>query len=245
MVLDIKGNESFGAGEKPSRAALAKGLLSVSSVVPVANATARTQLVQGLSTASLPVGSSRPLVVSRADARAMHSLEVSRDGNVFLPVSGVLQFASKTAANTWASANGGLLSYGDQAALPNALLWWNGSKWLGDAPTTPSLGEVSGVTYSAASDSAPMLRADRGYANGEGIVVSSLATFDAGTTYSMGQIIPAAFLPAKPVVLTLAILSTTFARIRLQTNGTLLFQPDKTIRGTLEVGLDPLRYLIG
>ena len=245
MSLDAKKHTTLAAGEAPTRAGLAASILSVNDLVPVASATEQAQVVDALSGSDFPVGASRPLATVRGNARGLHSIEVSRDGSVFVPASGVLSFSSRANADSWAAANSGLLSYGDQATLADVLLWWNGTKWLGASPTSPNFTTVSGVTYSAATDSPALLRSDRGYVTGDGVVVSTSATFNEGTTYSMGPLIPPLLRPAKPVIAILAAWGTSFARVRVETNGIFYFQLDKTFAGTLEMGLAPLRWLIG
>lgn len=244
MTQDAKRHKTLAAGENPTRAGLAASILSVNDVVPVASATEQAQVVAALSGSEFPVGSGRPLTTARADARGLHSIEVSRDGSVFVPASGVLSFTSKANATSWAAANGALLSYGDQAALPDAVLWWNGTKWLGDSPAALVFTTIAGVTYSAASGGC-VVSADRGWAQVDGIVVSTSAAFNAGTTYTLGQAVPASFRPAKPEVFATAAVGASIARVRIEVDGTILFALDKTFAGALDMGMAPLRWRIG
>jgi hypothetical protein len=107
---------------------------SIRDVVPVANTTERTQLVTALTNANPTQAPSatRPLVVHRADAPGLHRLEYTINGTVWLPASGTLFFASKAAADSWGTANGGYLSIGDKARVGSLELEWTGTAWAGD-----------------------------------------------------------------------------------------------------------------
>ena len=144
MTTDAKKHTTLAAGEAPTRAGLAKAILSVNDIVPVANVTEQAQIVSALSSTDFPVGSGRPLATVRADARALHQVEVSRGGE-FVPISGVLWFATLAAATSWASSNPSLLSVGDRCVAANLDYRWSGSAWKGVLP----YGEKwSGVTSS-------------------------------------------------------------------------------------------------
>lgn len=132
MATDVKKHTTFAAGEVPKRqvaggSGLADAILSINDVVPCATVTEQTQVAAGLSSTSYPVGASRPLATVRADARALHQLEISRDGNVFVPQSGVLSFASDSARDTWTSANSSLLAIGDRCISNGIEYRWNGT----------------------------------------------------------------------------------------------------------------------
>lgn len=145
MSFDAKKHTTLAAGEAPSRAGIAAGLLSVNDIVPVASATEQAQIATALSGTDFPVGASRPLVTARANARGLHMVELSTDGSVFVPVSGVLSFTTKTAANSWATANAALLTVGDRCVAAGLDYRWSGSAWKGVLP----YGEKwSGVTSS-------------------------------------------------------------------------------------------------
>lgn len=143
MATDVKKHTTFAAGEVPKRqtpgAGLVDALLSINDVVPCANPTEQAQIGSALAGTPYPVSSSRPLVTVRADARPLHQLEVSRDGSTFVPQSGVLQFASDSARDTWTSANSGLLSFGDHCVSAGLDGVWDGTKWIQDTnyATTP------------------------------------------------------------------------------------------------------------
>lgn len=127
MATDAKKHTTIAAGETPSRAALAAAILSVSDVIPVANATEATQVATAVAAAGQNLATA-PVTVARADARGLHRIEYSYDGAVWLPASGVLTFASKSAADTWAAAHSSLLATGDLCRIGGAVYEWAG-KW--------------------------------------------------------------------------------------------------------------------
>lgn len=130
MSTDVKKQTSFAAGETPTRAAFAAAVLSISGVVPATNATDQAQIVSGLASTAYPVGSTRPLTTTRGDAPALHQVEVSRDGTVFVPQSGVLHFASDSARDTWTTSNSSLLVAGDRCVSASVEFAWNGTVWV-------------------------------------------------------------------------------------------------------------------
>jgi hypothetical protein len=130
MALDVKKHTTIAAGEQPTRAGIAAMVLSVNDVIPVATTTARTQLVSDLTTASIPPATTRPLAVARADAPGLHRLELSLDGTVFIPASGVLEFADVAAAAAWATTNGALLRVGDRCIIGGVDYRWTGTVWV-------------------------------------------------------------------------------------------------------------------
>lgn len=141
MATDVKKHTTFAAGEVPKRsvaggAGLTDAILSVNDLVPTANATEQTQVAAGLASTSYPVGPTRPLATTRADARPLHQLEISRDGMVFVPISGVLSFATVAARDSWTSANSALLSPGDKCVTGGWDARWNGSRWIQDTDWT-------------------------------------------------------------------------------------------------------------
>lgn len=133
MATDAKKHTTIAPGEAPTRAALAASLLSMNDIVPAANATEQAQLVTALASTPVPVGSSRPLATLRADAAPLHALEYTKDGSVWLSVSGVLHFASLTTRNSWTTANSAYLTAGDRCVCAGFDGRWNGSKWIQDS----------------------------------------------------------------------------------------------------------------
>lgn len=144
MSIDQKKHTSIAAGEAPKRDALAKAFLSINDVVPTANATEQAQIVDALAGGDFPVSAARPLATTRGDARPLHQIEVSR-GGVFVPTSGVLSFATKTAADNWATANGSLLSPGDQCVIGAGQYQWDGTAWRRPVEVEPGVSPTSFV----------------------------------------------------------------------------------------------------
>ena len=108
---------------------------SIRDVVPVANATERAQLVTDLTAKGQAPSASRPLVVYRNDARGLHRIEYTFDGSVWIPASGVLEFPSKTVADSWGTANGGLLTAGDECRIGGVGYIWGGTAWSMNSQT--------------------------------------------------------------------------------------------------------------
>ncbi|MEA1264257.1 hypothetical protein MicroSTF_14535 [Microbacterium sp. STF-2] len=119
-----------GAEQSVSRATIFSALgNSIRDVVSVANTTARGQLVNDLVAVGQGPASDKPLVVHRADAPGLHRLEYTVDGSVWLPASGVLTFASKAAADSFATSYPGLLTAGDECRVGTVVYRWSGTVW--------------------------------------------------------------------------------------------------------------------
>lgn len=139
MATDVKKHTSPAAGETPSRAAIAAAILSINDIVPVANTTEANIVAAAVAAAGQDLATT-PLFVSRADARGLHRIEYTYNGTVWLPFSGVLTFADRTAADAWAAANSGLLVAGDRGVVNGADARWSGTAWIIDDETaTPTL----------------------------------------------------------------------------------------------------------
>ncbi|WP_295837402.1 hypothetical protein [uncultured Microbacterium sp.] len=128
MSVDAKKHQTVAAGEAPKRGALAAAILSINDAVPVANVTEQKQIATALKDGGADLAKT-PLTTMRADAPALHRLEYTYDGDVFLPASGVLHFATESAANTWGQANSALLSVGDRCYVGSTAYVWQGTKW--------------------------------------------------------------------------------------------------------------------
>lgn len=102
---------------------------SIHDVIPVANSTARGQLVSDMVAKSKGPSASNPLVVHRADAPGLHRIEYTVDGTVWVPASGLLRFVDKAAATSWATSNPGMLSPGDRAVVGGVDYVWAGTAW--------------------------------------------------------------------------------------------------------------------
>lgn len=128
MATDAKKHTTLAPGEVPSRAAIAAALFSIDDIIPVANGTEANQVGAAVAAAGQTLASN-PVFVSRADARGLHRIEYSYDGTVWLPFSGILTFASKSAADTWATSNSSYLTVGDMAQVGATRYLWTGTKW--------------------------------------------------------------------------------------------------------------------
>lgn len=125
---------------------------SINDVVPVANATERAQVVSDLVAKGAGPTATDPLVVIRGDAPGLHRVEYTYDGSVWL--TDVLFFASKSAADTFGAANGGLLTAGDRAIAAGVEYRWSGTAW-GKVSTAVATGSVV-CPSSGGSGSAPV-----------------------------------------------------------------------------------------
>lgn len=132
MANDAKKHNIPAPGEAPTRAALELGFLSINDIIPVTNVTEQAQLKAALAGTAYPIAATRPATTMRGDAPALHAIEYSRDGNVWLPASGVLHFASIAARNTWTNNNGALLSPGDHCIVAGYDGVWDGTRWIQD-----------------------------------------------------------------------------------------------------------------
>lgn len=152
MSTDIRKHTSIAAGEKPTRAALAASILSVSDIVPVANGTEANQIATALVAAGQTLANT-PLTVRRADAPGMHTLEVTKDGTNWAPASGVGHFSTTGARDTWTTTNSALLVAGDTCVAANVTYRWDGSLWY-----IP----VAGATVSSSTNSSGVVTVTHG-----------------------------------------------------------------------------------
>lgn len=113
---------------------------SINDIIPVASITERAQVVAALNAADPPAGptASRPVFFARGDAAGLHRIEYTYDGVVFLPASGTMQFSSKAQADSFATANGGLLTVGDAAVIGPDSFVWQGTMWVPDGVSAPN-----------------------------------------------------------------------------------------------------------
>lgn len=102
---------------------------SIRDIVTAATATARAQIVTALTAVNQGPTAARPLTVYRGDAPGMHRLESTVNGTVWVPASGVMTFATKAAADSFATSNGGLLSVGDECLAGGVRFRWSGTSW--------------------------------------------------------------------------------------------------------------------
>ena len=128
MSTDIRKHTSIAAGEQPTRAALAAAFLSISDIVPVANATEANQIAAALVSAGQNLANT-PLTVRRADAPGMHTVETTKDGASWIPSSGVLHFSTTGARDTWTTSYSAQLTSGDTCIVSGVEYYWNGTAW--------------------------------------------------------------------------------------------------------------------
>lgn len=87
MAVSARKHTVPAGGETPRRQAVNDLAASINDIVPVANATERTQLVTDLTAAGVGPSSARPLYVDRADAPAHSSIERTTDGTTWRSVA--------------------------------------------------------------------------------------------------------------------------------------------------------------
>lgn len=87
MGTDIRKHTAPLAGETPSRQVINDLSLTVNDVIPIANTTARAQLVADLTAAGFTPSQTKPLYVHRADAGTGQELEVTTDGTTWRTIS--------------------------------------------------------------------------------------------------------------------------------------------------------------
>lgn len=128
MAIDAKKHVSPAAGETPTRAQIAAMILSANDVVPVSGLTERGQVVSALNAIGAGPTASKPLIVSRADAPVMRSIEWTFDGTNWAAV-GQLTFADIATAKAWAAANPSMLANGDHCTAGGVEYTWRGG-WM-------------------------------------------------------------------------------------------------------------------
>lgn len=188
MSTDIKKHQSFAAGEKPTRAALASAILSINDAIPVANATEATQVAVAIANAGQNLATT-PVVVTRADARGLHRVEITYDPNgiVWVPASGVLTFVTIEDANAWATANTTLLTPGDEAIIASVKYMWTGTAWMGGTITLTNFSSA----WSATGGYAPTL-----VRKGKTRTIYGAASRGSGGSLSSILVLPAEDRPA-------------------------------------------------
>lgn len=123
---------------------------SINDIIPVASVSERAQVITALNAADPPAGptANRPIFFARGDAAGLHRVEYTYDGVVFLPASGTLRFSSKAQADSFATANGGLLIVGDSAVIGPDTFVWQGTMWVPDGVSAPHWVARRTVAYS-------------------------------------------------------------------------------------------------
>lgn len=141
MGTDIRKHTAPLAGETPSRQVINDLSLTVNDVIPIANTTARAQLVVDLTAAGFTPSQTKPLYVHRADAGAGLELEVSTDGTTwrtiassvwtaYTPTVSGVSLGSGTVTATW-RREGGLIR------VRPKLVWGGGASGSSPKITLP------------------------------------------------------------------------------------------------------------
>ena len=89
-----------------TRAAMIAHEYTLHEWYPVANTTARAQLVTDLGTAGITISASNPVRVYRADATAGAEHEISEDGSTWVVVPSLAAWQSGTYASNWQAVSG-------------------------------------------------------------------------------------------------------------------------------------------
>lgn len=110
-------------------------------------------------------------------------------------------------------------------------------------PETTAALTFAGI-YSSSSDSPVTTRSKNGRAQLEGVAVSTVAVFEAGPTYTLGQVAEG-YRPAKDQVFAVPAFSTILARLLVQSGGTVLFQVSANFNASLAMGLAGVSWKIG
>lgn len=136
MATDVRKHTVPAAGDAPSRSAILDLAKSIRDVIPVADTTARGQLITDLTTAGIGPSTSNPVFVFRADATVGREVEYTTDGSTWRVFQAGVRpnIASGTVVITPSAANtptSGTISFpvGLFASAPNVV--------VGQAGATP------------------------------------------------------------------------------------------------------------
>jgi hypothetical protein len=199
---------------------------SIRDVVPVASTTERTQLVTALTSAGQAPSATKPLVVTRADAPGTRRIEYTLDGTLWFSASGQLDFASKTAADSFGTANPGLLTLGDKAMVAGFEYIWTASGWAGAAVLITPDSAVWRFDLTGVLPGAVRREGNRNYLQG------AFTNAQVGGTsvtqnqdYRIGSI-PSAMAPPFDVFFTTSSANgTAAANVSVKSNGDIYFTP--------------------
>lgn len=186
---------------------------SINDVVPVSGNTERAQVVTDLVAAGATIDSTHPVFFSNAANAGLHRTEVTFDGSTFLPVSGVLEFSSVGARDTWTSANSSLLRNNDKCTVGTTEYVWVSGSWV--APFT------SWTTQSAANDWTANTGGNAPQISRDGYVITWRGGMFGGSSGNFATTVPAWARPARDARIGGVILSdnTSLGRVRVATNG--------------------------
>lgn len=131
---------------------------SINDVTPVANVTERDQVVADLVAVGSGPSSTRPLIVIRGDAPGLHRVEYTYDGTAWIPVSGALRFASKSAADSFGTSYAGYLTAGDEGWAAGVRIVWSGTAWVWASQAVahePAGAAIAGVSIASSTLALP------------------------------------------------------------------------------------------
>lgn len=196
---------------------------SIRDVVPVANTTERTSLVNALTSAGQGPATTRPLVVYRHDAPGLDRIEYTIDGSAWIPASGTLRFATKDALDSWAASNGAYLAPGHRALVPSGGgSGFSGYVWTGSAFDPEDTGWVDVNAFDANWSTA----ARGGYASlsvrrmGKQVILRGVLRWTSTAATSpgfQGAVVPVGFRP--PVRWPLSVFAGSLIEVSLAANG--------------------------
>lgn len=187
--------------------------LSINDVVPVANTTERSQLINGLNAAGVGPSATRPVIVLRGDAPGLHRVEWTNNGSDWRPVSGVLRFNSEASATAWATANAGLLSWGDWAVIANALFRWSGTGWVAEVFPWARLTAQNGWTANTANNGPDVGR--------DGMTAYYRGGLFGGAANTTATTVPSWACPSRELRVPIVLGDNTLGSIRVYTSGIL------------------------
>lgn len=120
--------------------------------------------------------------------------------------------------------------------------WYDGSGWKeGLGPTPNSALTYSGI-YSAGA-ATPMVYRSNNRAYLEGLVISTSASFAAGTSYPFGTI-PVGYRPVKAVKFAATSNVTVVAEVAITTAGAMTMVLNQGFTGALSLGLDGFNWRV-
>ena len=134
MATDARKHTAPAAGETPRRQALNDLSLSIRDVIPVANTTARAQLITDLTNAGVGPSITNPVFVYRADAPLGFRTEITEDGTNWRPHGGALRHAEMTGPTP-------------TFTVANATIWGLGAQTLDTAASIDAPGAISGESF--------------------------------------------------------------------------------------------------
>lgn len=186
---------------------------SINDIIPVSGNTERAQVISDLIAAGFTIDGTHPVFIYNAANAGLHRVEVTFDGTVFIPLSGVLEFASVGARDTWSTANSSLLRNGDKCIVGTVEYTWTSGAWA--APFT------SWTTQTAANDWTANTGGNAPQVSRDGYLISWRGGMFGGSSGNFATTVPTWARPARDARIGGVILSdnTSLGRVRVATNG--------------------------